>query len=305
MKLGKISGVDLKSQWKRETLFSDWLAEEENLRKLSDALDVQLIFKQREAGVGKYRFDILAKEEGGRNVVIENQFEESNHDHLGKLLTYAAGCDAGMVVWIVERVNEEHQAAIKWLNEHTDQGVGFFLVQLRLIKIDDSSPAPIFTIVERPNNWEREARAETTSRTERERNRLAFWTGFVSFARSDRMFSSVFNPRKPSTDHWLSYACGSSRFHISLTIKGEKQLGVEIYIPDDKAQYEAFDASRKEIEKLLGYQLDWQPLPNKKASRVYRGYECNWSDEKSWPMCFEWLAKTAVEMKRAFCKYAR
>ena len=118
MKLGRISYVELRKQWASEPKFSDGLVEEENLAELSSALGLELSSAKREKEVGKFRLDILAKEEGSERVVaIENQFAQTDHDHLGKLMTYAAGCDAKTIVWIVEEVNEEHQAAIKWLNE--------------------------------------------------------------------------------------------------------------------------------------------------------------------------------------------
>ena len=305
MKLGKISYVELRKQWATEPKFSDWLTEEENLAELSSALGLELSFVKREEEVGRFRLDILAKEEGSERVVaIENQFDQTDHDHLGKLMTYAAGCDAKTVVWIVEDVNEEHQAAIKWLNENIASDVGFFLVQVKLLKINDSDVAPLFSVIERPNDWARTAKAQAGEMTARQTSRLEFWTAFANYAKEDASFSATFNPRKPSSDHWLNFSCGYSSFHISLTIKGKDRLGVEIYIPNDKSQFAQFEKSKAVIEKELSLGLDWQPLPGKKAARIYYGTKLDWSKQESWPKCCAWLAKTAVAMKSVFCKFA-
>ena len=84
---------------------------------------------------------------------IENQLEDTNHDHLGKIITYAAGKEASVIIWIVKRARDEHRQAVEWLNQHTDENIGFFLLEIELWKINGSVPAPRFNIVERPNDW--------------------------------------------------------------------------------------------------------------------------------------------------------
>lgn len=306
MKLGKISYIELRKQWPSEPRFSDWLSEEENLAELSSAIGIELSFVKREEKVGRFQLDILAKEEGGdRYVAIENQYDQTDHDHLGKLITYAAGCNAKTIIWVVEKVCEEHQAAIKWLNDNLASDVGIFLLQVKLVKIGNSDVAPLFKVIEQPNGWARDAKSQTSELTERQKTRLDFWTKFSEYACNDKNFTSAFNPRKPSTDHWMNYYCGFSSFHISLTITGKDRIGVEIYMPDDKEQYEQFKKSKDKIESELALNLDWQPLPGKKAARIYYGTRKDWTKQESLKDCFEWLAQNAVAMKTVFCKYAR
>ena len=132
-KLGKLEKVDLREIWKNEEYdFSVWLSKEENLKELSDTIGINnIILEERESPVGRYSADIYGKEEGTeRKVVIENQLEDSNHDHLGKIITYASGKEAKTIVWIVKRARDEHRQAIEWLNAHTDEDVGFFLLEI-------------------------------------------------------------------------------------------------------------------------------------------------------------------------------
>lgn len=145
--------------WDHEAYdFTPWLAE--NLDLLGEELGLALRIREREAAVGRYSLDLLLEDAQGRTVIVENQFGQTDHDHLGKLLTYCAGTEADVVVWLSESLTDEHVAALEWLNENTVPGVGFFGVELGLLKIDDSRPAPHFRVVVQPNEWKKRARLE-------------------------------------------------------------------------------------------------------------------------------------------------
>ena len=140
MQLSKIKRVDLRKVWKNEALdFTTWLAESENLELLSEEIEIEISLIQTEASVGKFKVDILAEENNtGRKIVIENQLDLTDHDHLGKIITYASGLDAEIVIWIVQSVRDEHKQAIDWLNEHTDQKVNIFAIQMEVWQIAES-----------------------------------------------------------------------------------------------------------------------------------------------------------------------
>ena len=123
------------------------------------ATRMEIAADETESAVGDFSADIMAAEAGtGRKIIIENQLEDTNHDHLGKLITYASGKNANMVIWVVKHAREEHRAAIEWLNSHTDDEVGFFLCEIHLYRIDDSRPAVKFEVIEKPNDWARAVR---------------------------------------------------------------------------------------------------------------------------------------------------
>jgi hypothetical protein len=140
MQLSKIKRVDLRKVWKNEALdFTTWLAESENLELLSEEIEIEISLIQTEASVGKFKVDILAEENNtGRKIVIENQLDSTDHDHLGEIITYASGFDAEIVIWIVQNVRDEHKQAIDWLNEHTDQKVNIFAIQMEVWQIAES-----------------------------------------------------------------------------------------------------------------------------------------------------------------------
>ena len=163
--IGKLQRVELRDVWPHEEYdFSAWLAEDENLEFLSDSIGIDISLIEKESKIGGYSADIYAEEEGtGKKIIIENQLEDTNHDHLGKIITYASGKDASYVIWIVKHARDEHRRAIEWLNEHTDSEIRFFLLEIELWRIGTSEPAPKFNIVEQPNDWAKEEKKTSGS----------------------------------------------------------------------------------------------------------------------------------------------
>lgn len=154
---------DLRTVWPKEASdFTPWLAA--NIGRLSKAVGIDIDIEETESAVGDFNVDIFAVDaDTGRKIVIENQLGATDHDHLGKLITYASGKAADLVIWIVKKAREEHRAAIEWLNSHTTEDIGFILCEVKLYHIGDSEIAPAFVIVEQPNNWAKEMKQSQTS----------------------------------------------------------------------------------------------------------------------------------------------
>ena len=215
--LGTLKEItDLRSVWPHEALnFTPWVAE--NVDLLADAVGLDITVDETESSVGDFNVDIYASETGtDRKIIIENQLEDTDHDHLGKLITYASGKGADVVIWVVKHAREEHKAAIEWLNNHTDDKIGFFLCEIKLFQIGNSDIAPSFTVVERPNDWTKEIK-KTTAANSTQQQRLEYWQAFNDYAFQNTEFAKVFNKRKPTTDHWMDFSIGSSACHIGVT----------------------------------------------------------------------------------------
>lgn len=151
---------DLRTVWPHEALdFTPWLSQDDNISLLADAIGLDIAVDETESSVGDFNVDIFASETGtDRKIIIENQLEDTNHDHLGKLITYASGKSADVIVWVVKHAREEHKAAIEWLNNHTDEKIGFFLCEIKLYRIGTSEPAVKFEVIEKPNDWTKEVK---------------------------------------------------------------------------------------------------------------------------------------------------
>lgn len=305
-KLGKMIKItDLRSVWPHEANdFTKWLAQEENLALLSDAIDIDLELEERESSVGSFNVDIFAKEVGtNRRVIIENQLEDTNHDHLGKLITYASGKGAEVIVWVVKRARDEHRQAIEWLNQHTDSNIGFFLLEIELWQIGDSMKAPRFNIVEKPNDWSKTMKTiEGLSDTDL--LKLEFWTGFNDAMSNNDEFKHHFRARKASPQHWYDLSIGSSAYHVCLTINTQKQcIGADIYINDDKELFAQFKSHKDEIAAMLNSEVEWREA--KKACRFCISTDINPKKRENWQKAYNWMLDKAIIYKEIASKFGK
>jgi hypothetical protein len=305
-KLAKLKKVDLRKVWKHEaTDFTNWLSKEENIELLSDEIGIDIQVIETEASVGRYSADILGEETNtGKKVIIENQLEATDHEHLGKIITYASGYDAGIVIWIVKNARDEHKQAIDWLNEHTDENVNFFLIKMELWQIGNSPPAPKFQIISQPNDWAKALKkAGSTSLSDTQILQLEFWNGFKEYAEQHH---TTLKLRKTYPQNWYSISIGHSEAHIELNIIKQKKIIVcELYIPDSKELYHALEEYKEDIEKELGVKLEWMELKNRKLSRIRVSREADITDTDRWEEYFEWMNETAEKFKKVFNKYIK
>lgn len=300
--LGKLNKVDLREVWKHEALnFTNWLSSPENLELLSDEIGVEITPIQTEAEVGKFRVDILAEEEGmGRKIVIENQMESTDHDHLGKIITYASGYDAEVIIWIVKDVREEHQRAIDWLNEHTDEKIGFFLVKIELWQIEESKPAPKFVVIERPNEWAKIIKNEPSEMNETKRKQLEFWTNFKAFALEKGARISL---RTPSARSSYDISIGSSDAHIHLALSSTKNLiSCNLYIENNNELYDFLKARKDEIEKELEETAEWTQARTDALIKIKKEVSDVFSPTNA-NKYFEWLYQEMLLFKKVFGNY--
>lgn len=305
MHLRKLEAIEnLREVWPHEALdFTPWLAEDDHIVILSEAIGLEISVDEIESAVGGFSVDILASETGTeRTIIIENQLEDTDHDHLGKLITYASGKSADIIVWVVKHAREEHRSAVEWLNRHTDDQIGIFLCEIKLYRIGNSDPAVKFEVIEKPNDWTKEIRKiAATSKTEQ--LRLEYWHAFQDYAFQNDDFSKQFNRRKPSKDNWIDYSIGSAACRIVVSqVRTSCQLTVSLYI-DDMALFQTLFENKDSIEAETGLSLDWRPLPGYKASRILATRTVDYDDRMQWSKQFDWLMTVMVKMKKAFAKY--
>lgn len=303
MKLGKIKRIhDLRMIWPHEAnSFTKWLAKEENLSKLGEDIGIDLVLEERESSVGNFSVDIFANEEStGRKVIIENQLEDTDHDHLGKLITYASGKGAEVIVWVVKRARDEHRQAIEWLNQHTDTSLGFFLVEIELWQIDDSAIAPKFNVIERPNDWAKQMK-NSENLSDRRQLLLKFWNGFNDYIAKSDIFKKDFTIRKAQPDHWYDLSVGNSSYHICMTISAQKKrLSCGVYIPDNKDLFHTFEDNKDIFQKEFGEEGDWKEAAKATRIVIYKGFDLY--NETKWEEAYAWFVENAIKTKYTFKK---
>lgn len=307
--LSRLEPVELREVWPNESAdFTPWLAEEENLSLLADTLNMELELEAQEVNVGGFRADILCRgTEDNSRVLIENQLEETNHTHLGQILTYAAGLNAVTVVWIAQKFREEHRAALDWQNENTEEHLRFFGVEIELWKIGGSLPAPKFNIVSKPNDWSRNVLYATSGDlTETQLQQVQYWTKL-----SERMSEAdcgigTLNP-VPRSYVFLAIGKGGIRLKVSIS-KEKKRLSVWLDMFDENAtaHFNLLVRDREEIEAKIGElredeQLEWAELPEQESSWIaLRRNNTNPTDEEDWPDQHAWLAEKLELFDRVF-----
>ena len=299
MKLGKIKRItDLRTVWPHEAnSFTKWLAQEANLSKLGEEIGIDLVLEERESSVGGFSVDIFATEEStGRKVIIENQLEDTDHDHLGKLITYASGKGAEVIIWVVKRGRDEHRQAIEWLNQHTDSNLGFFLVEIELWQIDDSAIAPKFSVIERPNDWGKQMKS-ITNLNDREQLLLSFWSNFNDYMSKNSEYIKHFTIRKAQAQHWYDLSVGNSSYHICMTASVQKKrLSCGIYIPDDKELFHLFEENKDIFFKAFNEEGDWKEAAKATRIMIYKSIDI--SDESLWQSAYDWFLENAIKFKQ-------
>lgn len=298
--LERLEAVPLRSAWPDEAQnFTPWLAEDTNLALLGEALGLQLELEAVEKAVGPFSADILAKEIGrDRWVLIENQIAPTDHKHLGQLLTYAAGLDANIVVWIAEEFHEKHRAALDFLNRATREEFAFFAVRIELFKIGESALAPNFSIVAKPNNWSKEAQAAKQaahdSLSPAQLQNRQFWSEVIS--ESTTAYPSL-SGRTAYKSSWQSAERikSASNFYAeaNAAFTAAGQLRVEVYLGGTlaKAVFHRLEKNKVAVEREFGDKLEWEELPKGQDSRIahYMTGTQKRDDRAAWTSQREWL----------------
>ena len=307
--LDRLQPVELRDIWPNEAAdFTPWLAEEENLSLLAQTLGLELELEDQERNVGDFRADILCRSienpEHETWVLIENQLGETNHKHLGQILTYSAGLDAHTVIWIAKKFREEHRAALDHLNEITNERFRCFGVEIKVWQIGDSAHAPQFEIVSSPNDWRREVsqearRAETENFSPARSQRRKFWAQFRDYI-TER--GSQLQPRERKSTRYMVFDIGRQSFAMAAWInqrRGRRGLGTELYMTGKKApaHFHLLKEQQGEIEDEFGDSLIWQEERHNVALWLD---VFNLKAESDWPNQHKWLADNLEKFDKVF-----
>lgn len=303
--LAKLEKVDVRKFWKDEARdFTPWLGKENWIELLGETLGIQIEVDGVEVEVGNFKADILAKDMDDRKIIIENQLGKTDHEHLGKLITYAAGLDAKIVVWICDSIRDEYREAIDWLNDITNEEIAFFAVKIELWRIDDSRLAPHFDVVCSPNEWTRIVKesARTTSLTETKLLQKEFWDALKEYMVEGKTFLRL---RTPRPQQYYLLAVGRSGFNLSLTVNTKtNQLGCELYIRGENAKkaFNFLEEDKEKIEAEIGEQLDWQRLSEGQDCRIIVYSKGDIREKNKWKDYCKWYKEYAEKFHKAFSK---
>lgn len=309
--IGKIKKVPLRELWRKEDRdFTRWL--EKNIEYLNDILDFDLSILTREKKIGPFKVDLFAEDDLGGKVIIENQLKKTDHEHLGKIITYLTNIEANTAIWITSKPIDEHIKAIEWLNEITPDNISFYLVKVEAIKIG-SQPlvAPLFTVVKGPTRESKQLGTEKKEYAERHILRKEFWAQLLEKAREKTDLHSNVSPNIYS---WIATGAGKAGIVYSYVVT-YKYVACEIYLdrgkefeePNiNKIRFDQLYRDKDEIEKEFGARLNWDRLDNRRACRISIKFKgIGLKDKDKWDDLQNKMVDAMVRLEKAFRKHIR
>ena len=308
--LGSLKKLNPRTQWPNEAVnFTPWLAEEENIQLLATALGIELEVESIEAAVGPYSADILARDTAtGNYVIIENQLSKTDHDHLGKMITYAAFLGASAIVWLAPKFTDEHKKALDWLNDNSSEDISFYGVVVELWQIDKSLPAVMFNVTSKPLGLVRKVGITKTigELSKTKKLQLEWWKFFSDELLKKKVIPSV---RKPLPQSWYDVPLGRSGIHISnIANTYDRKIKVRVYLRTssnaDAALIQLLD-QREEIEAELGTKLIWNPYPENQDKTICVYHDADISKREKWQEYCDWMIDMTKNFREVFIPRVR
>lgn len=305
--LARLEPVPLREAWSSEPGdFTPWLAQAENLKSLGNAIGLDLELEKQEQAVDQYRADIVCRElENNQRVVIENQIEVTDHKHLGQILTYAAGVDAAVLIWVAQKFTDAHRAALDWLNERANGSAGFFGIEIELYRIGNSPPAPRFNVVSKPNDWAiREKKSVTEAGlTETEKLRLKYWTALDAALKTA---NTGFRCKEPAANYWQRIESPVPGFRAGFDISVRDGY-IDVYFGTyDSGNIETLRSIQRDhaasLEKEMGEQIEYTDNGENKRFWISASTNSDPRNEIDWPRQHKWLRVTLEKLIAAVSK---
>ena len=296
--IGKIQRVPLREVWLNEArALTPWL--QENLDVINNVTNLSLISAEREQAAGSFSVDLVAEDESGRTIIIENQLEKSNHDHLGKLLTYLVAFDAVAAIWITPDPRPEHISVINWLNESS--AASFYILKLEAIRIGDSPPAPLFTLIVGPSVEAAQVAETKKELAERHLTRREFWETLLERAHGKK------HPHvniSPSIASWIAAGAGRSGFaynHVIRQHDGRVELEIATRNDDLNRQYfHQLQVAQADIEAAFGGRLIWDLVEGRSACYIRHPVSLGgYRDHERWPEIQDAMIEAMIRLERA------
>ena len=289
--LEDLKWVNPRCAWDHEALdFTPWLAN--NLNRLTDVIGIELELESTEVEVNGLRADIVARDpRDGNRVLIENQLERADLHHLGQVLAYLAGLDAKVVIWVATNFDAAHLSALRWLNEHSGEGFAFFATRIRAARIGDSAMAPVFEVLERPNEWEIQIRS------------VARRSGLSTLGQFRQNFWVHFERRHPGT---VRSGFAGSNVYDRVEDSGRRvciymaQNGARIYYPLERGESTAERSTALAAPvAMLKEEISAEGAVGEVSGSGHFFLSIDATDQTNWDQMSDWMAKRREQWTRA------
>lgn len=302
----KTKSVSIREVFQNEERdFTPWL--EENL----DLLKMGLKPYERESIVyDRLRIDLLVESLEMGKVAIENQYNTSDNEHLGKIQVYLSGSKTKTGIWVAEEFKEQHKEVVLKLNKSGAYNI--YLVQVSAKKIvgepEITGHIIDFDVIIAPDIELREiGTGGIRIRTERELLYKKFWQRLLEITNTK---TKLFSGRKGTIGNYLGAPTNISnvRYIYSIT---KNTIRIELYIDTqyqltNKSIFDNIMNHKDEIEERFGAELNWDRLDDKRASRVRDIIiDRDWTDESKWNELHEEMSDKMVMFESAIKDYIK
>ena len=288
MQFADLNEINIRAAWPDEARdFTPWLSE--NLDRLSRTIGIPMELEGTEVPVQEFSADVLARNPTDNSLIlIENQLEQTDHSHLGQIMTYLAGLQAQTIIWIARDFREPHLSAVRWLNDHTSDPFSFFAIQVKVVRIgnDESSPvSPVFEVLEKPNEWDRRITdTKNEALNELQKFRHDFWQSYAQ--------------EYPEDIQLRPNHIGANVFHdmsglVVSQYLAQREIGV--YIQKENRRYTDEDRELARIyeEKLVGQSI----ADGQNSQHISASLQVKSRDPDNWPQMRKWLHETLEKFR--------
>jgi hypothetical protein len=300
--INKISKIPLKEEFPHEAHdFTPWL--KKNLHYIEEELHLKFGDNAlTEVEVGRYSCDVFVETVDGKKVVIENQFERADHPHLGKMLTYAAGLDADMLIWIAEEFGDEEIATLNWLNSISPEETPvFFAVQIGLIKIGSSEPGLDIDIIVQPDKWSKKVIKRKNENMKAEKY-FGIWNNFIEYFSNKR--NELKTKPTPRTN-WINIPSKTKDFEFTFMFAEGKTPAIQLWIgrstqEENEVIFNKLKEHQHDLVDALP-NLIWVNDPTNKSKKIMflRDKDYNFSEEEQEDV-FEWFVQAMEKFEKSF-----
>lgn len=327
----------------------EWIADNPSL--LGERL---LIIQKEFAGFSdtKERLDLLALDENGRLVIIENKLDDSGRDVVWQALKYASYCatlkkdeicdvyqkylpsisqaEAKLseffdepdyesislnpvdgdqrIIFVAANFRKEVTSTVLWLRDHgiditcikvtpyVDEGK-LYLDTEQILPIQDIGDYQIKLTAKRQENI-------VSAKEEVSRQKLTyhFWEVAIPELRTR---IGMYSNNSPTKDHWINGSIGLPGITVNPIVL-INSARAEIYIDTaDKTRnkhiFMGLWEKRSSLEADFGEVLEWQEMPDKRASRICINYlDAGVLDEKHWIDIIDFFSKNLAKLRDVF-----
>lgn len=183
------------------------------------------------------------------------------------------------------------------------------MVKVEAVRIEESSAAPLFTLIVGPSEEAEQLGHTKKEIAERYGIRKRWWTQLVErSAKVSKLHAHI----TPGEYSWIGTSSGVRGLNLNYVVN-QDESSAELYIDrgkdaaeENKFIFDQLHASKEAIEKAFGGPLRWERLEAKRACRVrFTQAEGGYRSEDKWPKLQDGIISAMSRLEQALRPYLK